>query len=217
MDSINDVQIIRDLRNGKQLDSTLVKTLTGLPHVDQLRRLIQEGDWAWIKDLCTSEDGVLQRFGLTLLRPIHHVPGVSELLRQLWEDSDLPVHAHVYIQFEILQDEQLSAAVKEELLKFTLDNWSEWLQSAACWIGGDAKAVCKYVQSRLDDPSIPASKRWIYACVLGLAGSASCAESLFKRLDIDPDAFVRMVAKKVREKCGVGSVVIQEEYPDDGS
>lgn len=191
-------KVYSDLRSGTMLSPALTESLTGVPFIDHLRKLIRLEDFDRIRAFCDSTEVGHQNFGLALLRNIESATPVREYLREMWDRHDLPLRTRMGLQFQLSNYTDLDPELRHQFRAFIFDNWQSFIDTQLSWCGTGA-AVINFCRERLGKTEFPAAKRWLYLCVAA-AGDYESAQQLVKEYENDPDPFTREVAQTVLKR-----------------
>lgn len=193
-------KVIEDVRSGNLPAPELSKAVCHFPLIDLLRKHVTQSDWDNIYLLCESQNQDQRTLGRALLVNIMSFQKVRQYLEQSWQKTDLTFMDRIGLQFTLLNYKDLSTSFHEILLKFTMDNWNNWLKDAtAPWADGQNN-VLDYCQKRLDDQSISKSKRWIYICGVAATDNIEAAKTLVESYLKSDDPFLAKVSNEVMSR-----------------
>lgn len=160
-------QALQDLKNGKVIEDSLAYKLNSVPHVDYCRELIQDSDAEWLKSLASSSSKPLIReLAISLMHPLckKNNRDIRAYLENLWNSSD-EYNIKMQVMWRLLDYDDLPVDLHGGIYKnFVVPNWNKWLPYIVDKFGGKEK-VFSSCQKRLNNPSFPASKSWVYLCV----------------------------------------------------
>jgi len=196
------VKLTQDIRSGFIPSKELSREVNRFPLIDLLRERIEPADLPNLKSLCESQDIYISRLGFSLLRKIHEVNEVRAFVESQWPREDLPFDVRVTLQFMLLSYAELGESMHEELLRFTLSSWDQWLADAVNWSNGQ-HSVIDYCQERLSSPNLPESKRWVYICCAAASGDQAKTRALISNYVNDPDPFLVKVADEVLDRLDI--------------
>lgn len=159
------VKIMEDIQNGNDIDEDLAKEVNHYPIIDHLRLQVKETHLKMIQNLIhNSSSNDVKRLGVSLLNNlIRDGKGMEEikaLLYGLWEKEDK--ENKLYIMWKLLDIPDLDNRFHQKIYDFIKENWDVWLTKAVEWCGGKDK-VLDVVIARLNNPSFPKTKAFIYA------------------------------------------------------
>lgn len=158
---------MQDLRNGKVIDDGLAYKLNSVPLIDYCRELIQDGDAEWLKSIASSSTGPLIReLVISLMHPFckKNDRDIRAYLENLWNSSN-EYNIRMQVMWRLLDYDDLPVDLHRDIYKnFVVPNWDKWLPYIVDKFGGKEK-VFTSIQKRLQNPSFPVSKAWVYLCV----------------------------------------------------
>lgn len=194
-------KIMEDIGRGSKLNGDLVMAIYKYPFIDRIRVLVKPSDRDAILSLVSASesDVVVWSFAVGgLLRSLQGDPKVRSLFEDSWR-TYRSFDRRYHLLFRLLDYTDLDPVLRDEIWEFVKANFQEFVFERVDWYGG-ADEVLGSVQGRLDDPSFPDHKKWIYLVSVLASSDHDGARMLLQRYADSGDAFTRMVARHVLEK-----------------
>lgn len=153
--------------------------------------------------VASTETGHRAAFFLALLRYVAAEAKCAQSLRDLFlKNCDTyPVFA-CHLIWRLLDDPELPLDWHQTLFKYVLDHWDSWKRHSAEFEEPGPRETATVVESRLGDPTFPASKKWIYLLCLpdGLAADLEEARRIVERETGSSDNFRSHVAQEIARR-----------------
>jgi hypothetical protein len=145
-----------------------------------------------------AEAGARPAFALALIRHACSQPDIAARLRRLFDEraaTDPALACHLV--WRVLDDPDLPEEWHSRLIDYLMSNWDAWKQHLAEFKEPGPGAMIAVIQGRLDDPTYPSSKKWIYLLCLpdGLASDGHEAERMIREAAGSGEGNIRSVAE----------------------
>lgn len=172
-------KVMDDLRKGIELSDELIKNLNKYPFIDYIRKLVTKEDMRIIKKMIQSEKITVCRLGISLTRQLLKEKEVQKHLFNIWKSTD-EYDIRRGLMFRFLDLDNLPINMHNEIYNFVRKNWDRWLANQANWYGGKEK-ILSVCLDRLEGPSNPKSKAWVYLCIATLSPEKDKVKELISR------------------------------------
>lgn len=196
------VKVMEDIQNGNDIDEDLAKEVSRYPIIDYLRTQVKEAHLKMIQNLIhNSSSNDVKRLGVSLLNNLIRdrkcTEEIKAFLQGLWEKENN--ENKLYIMWKLLDLPDLDNHLHQEIYGFIKENWDAWLTKAVEWCGGKDK-VLDVVIARLNNPSFPKTKAWIYLCNALGSPDTRGVRSLITDYVESKDSIVSNVAKELLQR-----------------
>lgn len=145
-----------------------------------------------------AETGARAAFALALIRHACAQPETAVRLRRLFDeraatDSGLACH----LVWRVLDDPDLPEDWHKRLINYLMSNWDAWKRHLAEFKEPGPDGMLAVIRGRLDDPTYPSSKKWIYLLCLpdGLASNGQEAERIIREAGTSGEGNIHLVAE----------------------
>jgi hypothetical protein len=167
--------------------------------IDPLRERVLEADLPFIKQSISEQRPELAGLMLSLLRKFDTTPDIQAFLSTKWQSGSPFLKAHV--MWRLLDSEDMTIGMKEEILSFILNNWNVFNQVSFKFLECTPETVVSAVHRRLSGPKFPPTKKWAsFSRVVEPATDKAAAKALISLHLTDPDEFNRRVARTLLDR-----------------
>jgi hypothetical protein len=192
--------IVAHLESGAFPDEGDAARLLYAAEIEIMRELVgrRPGLVERLLKIAEAGTGARPAFALTLIRHWCDQPEVAARLRALFEarearDPALACH----IVWRVLDDPKLPEEWHRRLFDYLMKNWDAWKRHVAEVKEPGPEGMIETVRGRLENPTYPRSKKWIYLLCLpdGLASDRLEAERMIREAASSPEEHMRSVAE----------------------
>lgn len=148
--------------------------------------------------IAESETGARPAFALALIRHACSQPEIAARLRRLFGERAEADHGLAcHLVWRVLDDPDLPGEWHKRLINYLIDNWDDWKRHLAEFKEPGPDGMIPVILGRLDDPTYPSSKKWIYLLCLpdGLASDRHEAERMIRGAARSDEENIRSVAE----------------------
>ncbi len=192
--------IIAHLQNGAFPDESDAARLLYAAEIKIIREIAAERPALVDRmlQIAESETGARPAFALALIRHACSQPEIAARLRQLFDEratADPGLACHLV--WRVLDDPDLPGDWHRRLFNYLINNWDAWKRHLAEFQEPGPDGMIAAVRSRLDDPTYPSSKKWIYLLCLpdGLASDRREAECMIREASRSGEENIRSVVE----------------------
>lgn len=153
--------VIAYMREGNVPTDEDAALLDRMPVIDALRQRVSENDVPWVLGIIEKETGPAAGLACSLLRKYAHRSEVKDCLENRWGTAS--PYLKNRLMWRILDDPGLPQERHRELFEFVLANWDTFRDFNLEFYGRGAEGFRNF-RSRIEDPTFPESKKWIYLC-----------------------------------------------------
>jgi hypothetical protein len=153
--------VIAYMRGGNVPTDAEAALLDRIPVIDALRQRVLDDDVSWILNIIEKETGQAAGLACSLLRKHALRPDVKSCFDNRWGTAN--PYLKNRLMWRMLDDPQLPQVRHREFFEFVLANWDTFRDFNLEFYGRGAESF-RNIRSRIEDPSFPASKKWIYLC-----------------------------------------------------
>lgn len=151
-----------------------------------------------VLQIAESETGARPAFALALIRHACSEPATAARLRRLFDEratTDPRLACHLV--WRVLDDPDLPEDWHKRLIDYLMSNWDAWKRHLAEFREPGPDGMIAVIRGRLDDPTYPSSKKWIYLLCLpdGLASDGQEAERMIRKAAGSGEENIRFVAE----------------------
>lgn len=190
--------VVRSLRHGQLPEAGEAECLNQARLVDRMRTFVREDDAEWLLALAETQEPCLAGLAATLLQPVADREDVSIRLQQLWKSTSSP-YLRTILTWRLLDNPRLDfGAWNRPLFDFLMQEWPVAKEQILQFWSSPEEVVPR-VMRRLADPSVPASKKWVYLCNLPevAADPAEARAILEGAAEMLEDPFAQEVAARL--------------------
>lgn len=187
--------ILAHIKAGFLPTSEDARRLDSRPLIDTLRSTISGDDIQWLLGIVDSAPDATAGLACSLLRRHATRTDVRTTFENRWYTASPYVKNR--LMWRMLDDPELPQPLHEEFFKFILNEWNTFTAFNRTFYGEGEDGVYNLL-SRLGDPDIAASKKWIYlCCVPAVIERSDAAKALVEMGLTMNDVFTREVAAKL--------------------
>jgi hypothetical protein len=151
-----------------------------------------------VLQIAESETGARPAFALALIRHACSQPGIAARLRCLFDERatrDPALACHLV--WRVLDHPDLPDQWHKRLIDYLMSNWDAWKRHLAEFKEPGPDGMIPVIRGRLDDPTYPTLKKWIYLLCLpdGLASDSQAAERMIREAAGSNEENIRHVAE----------------------
>jgi len=190
--------IVEHLRKGTSPSEEEAKHFDRPPLLLTLRQAMTPSDLGWSLRVVEEAAGPVAGLAASLAHDYIGEPEVRSCFENRWSTAD--PYLRNRLMWQMLDNPDCYRLWRERFFDFVLINWEVFTAFNLAFYGEPSKAVAHLV-SRIEDPTIPASKKWLYGCCVFSVDSGVVGRALVSRSEhLAADAFSGMVVQALLDR-----------------
>jgi hypothetical protein len=154
--------VIARMRDGDYPSPPVAGVLDSLPFIEAIRTALHSQDIEWLLTVVERPEEELAGFAVAAMHK-HMTEHVVTAFQRRWDSAfELP-YLRNRILWRLLDRRDLSDEWHEKLVAFVFENWLSFTRFNRGFFGTGQRALME-LRKRLDNPNVPASKKWVYYC-----------------------------------------------------
>lgn len=190
-------KIVADLRNNK-LQEEIATSVDRQPFVDCIRNYIFDEDFEWMKQILKDQKwNSIWELTSSLLFKLEGSEHVKNFIQNLWDTRD-DYKSKYWIMWRLLDNKKIDLKYHQSVYDFIKCNWDQWIMDCKNWIGNDD--IFLYIENRIEDTSIPITKKWIYLCMSFIITDSKRTLILLDKLSDTNIKFIEEIRNELKNK-----------------
>jgi hypothetical protein len=193
-------KVMQDWRSGARLEEALCAELNQVPFVDALRAVVGPADVDLVLTIAQSKPIKQASLALSMLRRHASNDGVRKFLRNAWDSAD-SFPQRFDLLWRLLDDADLDDAARHDIFEFAIGNLDQFLSEIPAFFDRKEDILVAYT-ARLEDASIPTSKKWVYLVSAAASDDEEGVAALLREHLTGGDELSRRAAERMLVRVG---------------
>jgi hypothetical protein len=183
--------------NGVMISPELSDEVVNAPVVEEMRGLVRRAkNVDWIAKIIKNDLEGPQTLAISIVRHKCNIPSIKASLFDLWENRNkLSIRVVISLIYSLLNYSDLEEKYHMEMFEYLKKNKEVWKDKVIEW-WRNSELVVENARNRLDDPTFPDSKKWIYLAQIAWFGKEQDSLKLLQNY-VNPCQHVKTVVQSL--------------------